>query len=266
MTARQRRQLAPDPADVHRPEAAPELRPEFAPQPSPESGQAPGRDPAMQVVSMPIEQLVPDPRNARQGDIASIAASLREFGQHRPAVVQAATNRIIAGNHLVLAAASIGWSHIDAVLVQDDDETAVRRGIADNATGDKASWDDHVLKDLLNEVGQDVPGLDDKLLARLFKDDDTQAATPVYPIVPNAGEHYSYVLVISTSVVDDSWLATAFDLRAERSYKNSKVGLSRVVTVSRLRELLPDMVANLPQDDPATEQPTDPDPAEGKVA
>jgi ParB-like nuclease family protein len=208
-------------------------------------------EPKMVVASVAIDDLVPDHQNARKGDVAAIAASLREFGQHRVVVVQTGTNRIIAGNHLVLAAASIGWSNVDVTFVDDDDDTAIRRGIADNATGDKAKWDDEVLKGLLDGVGQDVPGLDDKLLARLFKEAATGVETAIYPIVPTAGEHYSYVLVISTSIVDDSWLTTAFDLRTELSYKNSKVGLSRVITVGRMRELLPAMMQNMPQEDAA---------------
>jgi len=192
---------------------------------------------AMEVETVPIDDLKLDSRNARKGSIGPIAESLQEFGQHRPAVVQRGTNKIIAGNHMVKAAKSIGWDEIAVVFVDDDDEQSIRRAIADNATGDLATWDEAVLKSLMDEVGTDIPGVTDDLLEQLQKatkeveDDDG----PTYPIVPRMNEKYGYVVIVAESEVDCAWLETTFGLQKEQSYKNSKIGISRVVTVSRLQ-------------------------------
>ena len=193
----------------------------------------------MDVRQVPIADLHLDPANARKGRVDMIADSLREFGQHRPVVVQQATGRVIAGNHLVQAAQALGWTDVNVLYVDDDDLKATRRGIADNATGDHATWDKDALALQVRDVGA-VPGLDEKELKELadrLLDDDEE--TPQFPIVSRMSEQYHYVVIVATNEVDGAWLETRFDLRREVSYLHeNKVGLSRVVTVERARELL----------------------------
>ena len=200
----------------------------------------------MEIVRVPVADLQPDADNARQGDVRQIIESLKEFGQHRPLVVQRKTGRIIAGNHTYHAAVALGWTEIDVLFVDDDDRQAIRRAIADNATGDLASWNDAKLRELLEEVGTDVPGLTQEQIDELMAEqeelfDDGPEETPIFPIVANAGEHYAYVLVVALNAVDAAWLETNMDLRTEQSYKSSAVGHSRVVTVPRFRKMLPEL-------------------------
>ena len=160
----------------------------------------------MDVESVPLEDLVLDTRNARKGNVAAIVDSIKEFGQHRPIVVQRSTKRIIAGNHLYKAAQTLGWTHIDVAWVDDDDATAQRRSLADNASGDLAKWDEVMLAELLQEVGP-VPGYDqdaiDKLLAKIDKPD--KEIDPIFPIVARPSEKYDYVLVIAMNETDSSF-------------------------------------------------------------
>lgn len=211
---------------------------------------------AMDVERVRIADLKLDPRNARKGDVASVAESLREFGQHRPAVVRRADSTIVAGNHMIMAAMTLGWDHINVVWVDDDQETAIRRGLADNATGDQATWDKNLLTELLGEVGTDVPGFDDSFLEKLLDDGTSKPEddVPAYPIVAQPGEHYSYVLIVGSDHPDNAWLQTAFALGKERSYKNSKVMPSRAVSVDRFRELLPELAAQAEAADSAAEE------------
>lgn len=197
----------------------------------------------MVVERVSVDSLQTDPVNARKGNVTVIAASLREFGQHRPLVVQRSSNRIIAGNHTFEAARALGWDEIDVFFVDDDDTQAVRRAIADNATNDQAGWDDQVLKDLMDSVGTDIPGIDDKMLERLAKldADDDDEPDPLYPIVPRAGEGYSYAVIIATNVVDVAWLESSLEVGKAKSYKSDAVGKCRVLTVDQFRELLPGM-------------------------
>ena len=69
-------------------------------------------NPMESVVLVPLNELHEDPKNARQGNVQSIIDSLKEFGQHRPCVVQRSTNQIRIGNHLYKAAKVLGWEKI----------------------------------------------------------------------------------------------------------------------------------------------------------
>ena len=46
------------------------------------------------MVTVPMDSLVPYPKNPRSGDVAAIAESLVENGQFHPIVVQKSTNQV----------------------------------------------------------------------------------------------------------------------------------------------------------------------------
>jgi hypothetical protein len=211
---------------------------------------------ALHVELVDVDVLNVDDRNANRGDVPSIMASLKELGQHRPLVVQRGTNKVIAGNHTLIAARTLGWDQVNVLWVDDDDRTAIRRALADNATARKGTWDEDVLKELLTELGGSeaaIPGLGDREVDRLLADVDGQRkAAPALPIVARMGEEYDYVVVVAKSDLDSRWLHTRFALRREASYKNQKIGTSRVVTVERLRQEW----GEIPGPDDAPETPT----------
>jgi hypothetical protein len=184
-----------------------------------------------------IRLLRPARRNPRRGAVAEQIESLREFGQHRAAVITRAGD-VVIGNHMLKAALQLGWKNLDCFLTEDDEETALRRAITDNAVGDKATWDEAELAEVLDEIGA-VPGIEqseiDKLLAKLAP--AAEKAEPTYPLVPRLNEHYDYVFVFCENETDWAWLQTTFDLRKEKSYKSSAVAKSHVVSVERLQEL-----------------------------
>jgi len=115
-----------------------------------------------------IDKLTPDPNNTRihgEFNIAAIRASLEEFGQHRPFVVQRGTNKIVVGNGMYFAAKQIGLKQVPVIWVDDDNITATRRAIADNRTPELAEWDERALYEELKkfeEMGLDrIPGFED---------------------------------------------------------------------------------------------------------
>jgi len=207
----------------------------------PEAEPEPRTDLPLGHVRVKMAEVEPATRNPRRGSVADVVDSLRKFGQHREIVVQQSTGQVIVGNHLYLAARTLGWEEIDAYVVDDDPQTALARGVADNATGDKATWDEQELADVLAEIGP-VPGFDqddiDKLLARVAPEPDEAKADPTYPIVSRLNEHHDYVVVVCHTETDWTWLQTKFQLRHEQSYKAVGVSLSHVVTVERLQEIL----------------------------
>lgn len=99
-----------------------------------------------------VNQLTPHPANARRGDVDLIAESLRVNGQYRPIVVQKSGLVVIAGNHTLQAAKSLGWDEIDTVIIDVDDEAALRILLVDNKANDEATYDDRSLADLLQSL------------------------------------------------------------------------------------------------------------------
>lgn len=114
-------------------------------------------------LSVPLDQLHPYHRNARQGDTILLAESLREHGQFRPIVVNKGSktgrpDEILAGNHTYLAAKSLGWKQLAATWVDVDDSTAARIVLVDNRSTDVATYDDRLLAELLQDMDGDLLG------------------------------------------------------------------------------------------------------------
>jgi hypothetical protein len=207
----------------------------------------------MKVVVVPLGALHLDPQNARKGNVLAIADSLKDFARHRAIIAQKDTGRIISGNHTYLAAQTLGWSHVNVFWVDDDDEKALRRGLADNAVGDQAKWDDDALRKLLEATGTDVPGLDQAQVAKLFKDiEEVVPKEAVYPLLAKPGEYYDYVMFFTESELDSLFIRTLFDgkwvcWKAEKR----PASWSHLLPVSVLREVFEKhgIVPEVTQDD-----------------
>ena len=105
-----------------------------------------------QFENVPVAQLRPHPRNPRQGDLAALRESLDANGWYGAIVAQLSTGFILAGNHRHRAAVQRGAAELPALLVDCDDETALRILLADNRTSDQAAYDDAGLVELLKEL------------------------------------------------------------------------------------------------------------------
>jgi len=108
-------------------------------------------------LAVPVDDLVVDPDNAVKHDSTSvnaIARSLEAFGQDQPLVVQRSTNVVRKGNGRLAAAKQLGWTHVAAIVIDEDNVDAVARALADNRTSEFRKWDDERLADLLTIVKQ----------------------------------------------------------------------------------------------------------------
>lgn len=101
----------------------------------------------------PIDALRAAAHNPRKGDVEAIKKSYERFGQRKPIVALRSTGEIIAGNHQYLAAKELGWKEMAVVFVDDDKETAMAYGIADNRIGQLGEWDVEELVFALEEIG-----------------------------------------------------------------------------------------------------------------
>lgn len=91
---------------------------------------------------MPISSLKNHPKNPRRGNVAAIAESLQVSGQFKPILVQVSTRYVLAGNHTMKAARSLGWSNISVNWIDCDDEQAVQILLADNKASDAGRLND----------------------------------------------------------------------------------------------------------------------------
>ena len=117
----------------------------------------------LKIETMPIGDLTPYHRNPRRGNMAAIAESLKARGQYKPIVVNKGTktgiaNEILAGNHTWQAAKSLGWTTIEAVIVDLDADQAAQIVLADNRIADLGGYDIDALAELLESIEQPTVG------------------------------------------------------------------------------------------------------------
>lgn len=152
--------------------------------------------PQLSPLAAPIENLTLDPDNARVGDVAAIRRSLNVFGQRKPVVVRQTgadadgqpTGIVVAGNHTLRAAIDLGWDHVAAVFVADDATMSKAYALADNRTGELATWDEDQLAATLRELDgesfdMDALGWSNDDLAKLLGD------TPRFEPLPDDDEN-----------------------------------------------------------------------------
>lgn len=105
-----------------------------------------------------VDELHLDPSNARVHDernLSSICQSLNEFGQRQVIVVRKASNTVVAGNGRLEAARKLGWTHIAAVFVDENEVQAARYAIADNRTSELSHWEPENLRAILEAIKTD---------------------------------------------------------------------------------------------------------------
>jgi hypothetical protein len=104
----------------------------------------PKHAPRIAVRWLPVEALIPDPRNARlhpEGQVRRIADSIEAFGFNVPVLIDG-EGRVVAGHGRLLAARRLGLAEIPTIALDHLSE-AERRAfmIADNRLAEFASWD-----------------------------------------------------------------------------------------------------------------------------
>lgn len=107
---------------------------------------------------VPIDSIKRHPQNPNQGDVEAIERSLHEFGQFDAVTVQASTRYLITGNTTWQAAIAQGFTEIAAVVMDVDDQKALRMMITHNR---------------LNRIGRDDPAQLAEVIAALIEDAGT---------------------------------------------------------------------------------------------
>src|SRR5438105_8711399 len=117
----------------------------------------PARDPRVEIVYRPIDQLKPDPPNPRRHErkqIRKIADSIETFGFNVPILVDADL-KVIAGHGRLLACRLLGRNEVPTISLERLSEAQARAFmIADNRLIEIASWDDRLLGEQLRELSE----------------------------------------------------------------------------------------------------------------
>ena len=134
----------------------------------------------LQVVTWPVEKLIPYARNARTHSaeqVAQVAASIAEFGWTNP-ILAGADGIVIAGHARLLAARKLGMTEVP-VIVLDHLTESQRRALvlADNRLALNAGWDEEMLRVEMAALDEDgfnleLVGFTDDEIETLLRDPD----------------------------------------------------------------------------------------------
>ena len=168
----------------------------------------------LQVVTWPVERLIPFARNARTHSaeqVAQIAASIAEFGWTSP-ILTGSDGIIIAGHARLLAARKLRMTEVPVIVLDHLSETQRRAlVISDNQLALNAGWDAEMLRielDALREddFNLDLLGFTDDELGELLADPEQLVAgntdDDAVPETPEA----------AVTVAGDVWLLGAHRL------------------------------------------------------
>jgi DNA modification methylase len=132
----------------------------------------------LQVVTWPVDKLIPFARNARthsDEQVAQIAASIAEFGWTNP-ILAGADGIVIAGHARLLAARKLRMTEVPVIVLDHLTETQRRALVlADNRLAINAGWDEEMLKVELESLQEDgfdldIVGFTDEEIANLLRD------------------------------------------------------------------------------------------------
>jgi ParB-like chromosome segregation protein Spo0J len=145
----------------------------------------------MDIVTLPIEQLIPYARNPRRNDdaVATVAASLAEFGWRQPIVVDERM-AIVVGHTRWAAAKRLGMTEVPVHVARGLTPAQIKAyRLMDNRSHENAEWDDALLKleleDLkLEDLDLALTGFDDQEIAKLLADGMDDAAAEEAPEPP----------------------------------------------------------------------------------
>lgn len=107
-----------------------------------------------------LDRLTPYPGNARVGDRKALLESLEANGQYRSLIVRDTGDELIvlAGNNTMAALEERGDESARCEIVHCDDATALRVNLVDNATNDRATYDDAARARLLVLLDGELSG------------------------------------------------------------------------------------------------------------
>ena len=112
------------------------------------------RQERIQVENRRVEDLTLDPNNPRRNDAAvpGVKESIKAFGFRVPVVIDS-DGMVVAGNTRIKAAKELGIEEVPCVIADSLNEKELKAfQLADNKTGEFASWDAGLLASELDDL------------------------------------------------------------------------------------------------------------------
>ena len=200
----------------------------------------------MQVQSVDIEILIPDPENVRlhnKKNLDAIKNSLIRFGQQKPVVVDK-DNKVVAGNGTLAAAKDLGWDQLEVVYTDLNDSESVAFAIADNRTAELAEWDRGTLAKMFKDKDVGEVGFSrreiEQMVARM---EEVTAPAPERQITAELFERHDYLVVVFENQMDWNVATQKLGIGTVKMKMNGKqtihkYGLGRVISAERLLDCL----------------------------
>jgi ParB-like chromosome segregation protein Spo0J len=115
----------------------------------------------LKIEYVPIESVLEDPANARKHgrrNVETLEASLKEFNQLEPFIVQHSTGRLLGGNERWRQLKKLGARHCNIVRIDVDNFTAGRIALVLNRAGELGEWNSSLADQLkaLKDEGFDL--------------------------------------------------------------------------------------------------------------
>jgi len=113
-------------------------------------------------LACPIEDLTPDPENARlhpEESVTALMASFKVNGFNGVILVNSNTGLIVNGHNRYEAAKRLGWTHVPVISKPLTRAQARACAIADNVTADLSVWDEVKFQEQIATILDDTPDL-----------------------------------------------------------------------------------------------------------
>lgn len=184
-----------------------------------------------------------NPRKINGKQLDDLKKSIKKFGLQEPFLVNTYKGRenvLISGHQRSRACRELGITMVPCVELKLNPEEEKELNIRMNKNGGEFDFN------LLNEYFEKEELLDFGFLEQEFPADAIEEAikefteddNPIYPIVPVLSEKYNYVVIVAENEIDNAFLENYFELENQKSYKNSKVGIGRVLSFDKFRKLV----------------------------
>ena len=171
-----------------------------------------------------VGDLIPYHNNPRHNDeaVEAVANSIREFGFQQPIVVDK-DNVIIVGHTRLKAAKSLGLETVPVIVADLSEEKANAYRLADNKTGELATWDLEALDIELGDLDIDMTqfGFD-------FEEDEIiipeEEEKPEVEFTEVLGEEHNYIVLYFDNDIDWLQAETLFDIKPKKNLLTRKDG------------------------------------------
>ena len=201
----------------------------------------------MEIKVYPVDALIEseyNPRKISRKEMDDLIDSISIFGLTEPIIINAHPDRlgvIISGHQRLKACKHLGMTEVPCLemnlVLKEEKQLNIRM----NKNGGK--FDHDILGAFFNKTDlMDWGFIDADFPVVVDPNEKINAINdePVYPIVPILSEKYDYVIIYATNEIDIAYLDNYFDIDIQKSYKNSRVGVGRVVPFDKFIEKVRD--------------------------